>query len=83
VKLGNPRLQETSRLGTETTKRLADEFAEKAKDVVLAAIRETGTYYKAAELLNSQNVETPRGGKWSVQSISNLLARLGIDREEI
>jgi hypothetical protein len=83
VKLGNPRLQETSRLGAETTKRLADEFAEGVKETLLDAIRETGTYKKAAKLLNEKKVPLPRGGKWTAQSICNLLARLKIQRSDI
>jgi DNA invertase Pin-like site-specific DNA recombinase len=83
TKLGNPRLSEVAQKGSDAAKALADEFAEEVKETLLDAIREAGTYKKAAKLLNDKKVPLPRGGKWTAQSICNLLARLKIQRSDI
>lgn len=83
VKLGNPNIEEARSLASDSVKRKADDFALSVKDVVIDAVRRGGSYAKAAEILNEENVGTARGGDWSSVLVHRIIVRLGITRDEI
>src|SRR3954465_10155360 len=77
VKLGNPRnIQAAGQLGRKALVSAADQFA---RDILPAvnAIRNAGTIslQGISEALNKQGIRTPRGKRWHVSSVANLLAR--------
>jgi DNA invertase Pin-like site-specific DNA recombinase len=76
---GNPKnLKEAGLKGAKSTAKMADLFAERLRPNI-QRMRTTGmTLYEIAKEMNEQEVKTARGGKWTVQSVSNLTKRLGV-----
>jgi DNA invertase Pin-like site-specific DNA recombinase len=77
VKLGNPQnIRAAGDLGRKALVSAADQFA---RDILPAvnAIRNTGTtsLQGISEALNKQGIRTPRGKRWHVSSVANLLVR--------
>jgi DNA invertase Pin-like site-specific DNA recombinase len=76
-KLGNPsNIREAGQLGRATLTETADEHA-KTMLPVLRLLRAEGTITIGAitRSLNERKVPTPRGSRWHVSSVANLLAR--------
>jgi DNA invertase Pin-like site-specific DNA recombinase len=76
-KLGNPiNIREAGDLGRATLANVADEHARGVVSV-LRAVRNEGAMTLAAIsfALNERRVPTPRGARWHVSSVANLLAR--------
>ncbi len=77
--LGNPNVTEIGALGVQTNKAKAQAFAEEIFPII-QMIRKMGvSSYRgiARELENRKDAVTPRGGAWSAQQVSNVLARCG------
>src|SRR3954471_22506446 len=80
VKLGNPRnIQAAGQLGRKALVSAADQFA---RDILPAvnAIRNAGTIslQGISEALNKQGIRTPRGKRWHVSSVANVLSRANL-----
>jgi DNA invertase Pin-like site-specific DNA recombinase len=76
-KLGNPtNIGEAGNVGRATMAAVADQHARSLLPV-LGTIRNEGSITLAAitAALNERRVPTPRGARWHVSSVSNLLAR--------
>ena len=76
-KLGNPsNIAEAGNVGRATMAAVADQHARSLLPV-LGMIRNEGLITLAAitAALNERRVPTPRGARWHVSSVSNLLAR--------
>jgi DNA invertase Pin-like site-specific DNA recombinase len=76
-KLGNPtNIAEAGNVGRATMAAVADQHARSLLQV-LGTIRNEGSITLAAitAALNERRVPTPRGARWHVSSVSNLLAR--------
>jgi len=77
TKLGNPiNLGDAGRLGRDALVTSADEHAQNLRPV-LRAVRNEGalTFAAIAAALNDRKIPTPRGARWHVSSVMNLLAR--------
>lgn len=75
---GNPAtLKEAGKKGARATAKVADMFAERMKPSIQRMQNAGMTLYAIAKELNAQEVKTPRGGTWTVQSVSNLARRIG------
>jgi len=77
-KLGNPiNLRQPGRLGREALAISADGHTQALLPVLLRAVRCEGaiTLAAIATALNDRRVPTPRGARWHVSSVMNLLAR--------
>jgi DNA invertase Pin-like site-specific DNA recombinase len=77
TKLGNPiNLGDAGRLGRDALVTSADEHAQNLRPV-LRAVRNEGalTLAAIAAALNDRKIPTPRGARWHVSSVMNLLAR--------
>jgi DNA invertase Pin-like site-specific DNA recombinase len=73
---GNPtNLPDAGKKGALATAKMADMFAERMRPSVTRMIKAGMTFYSIAKELNEQETRTPRGGKWTVQSVSNLTRR--------
>lgn len=78
-KPGNPtNLKDAGLAGAKSTAKLADMFAERLRPNIQRMRTSGMTLYEIAKEMNEQEVKTARGGKWSVQSVSNLTNRLRI-----
>lgn len=74
---GNPtNLPQAGLKGAQSSARMADLFAERLRPNIHRMRTSGMTLYEIAKELNEQEVKTARGGKWSVQSVSNLTRRL-------
>ena len=77
TKLGNPiNLGDAGRLVRDALVTSADEHAQNLRPV-LRAVRNEGalTLAAIAAALNDRKIPTPRGARWHVSSVMNLLAR--------
>ena len=77
--MGNPiNIREAGNIGRATSMAAADEHAESLLPV-LHAIRATGARSLGAITLalNERRIPTPRGARWHVSTVANLLARAG------
>jgi len=77
TKLGNPcNITEAGRIGRRALVTSADEHAQTVLPI-LQAIRSEGaiTLAAIATALNNRKIPTPRGARWHVSSVMNLLAR--------
>lgn len=76
-KPGNPvNLPEAGLKGAASTAKMADMFAERLRPSIQRMRTSGMTLYEISKEMNEQEVRTPRGGRWSVQSVSNLVTRL-------
>lgn len=76
-KPGNPtNLKEAGLKGAQSTSKMADMFAERLRPSIHRMRTSGMTLYEISKELNEQEVKTARGGRWSVQSVSNLTKRL-------
>ena len=75
VKLGNPRLKATAKLGTAAMKEKARKFAANVLPVI-REIQAAGIKTNAgiAEKLNERRVPTARGGRWAHPQVAAILA---------
>src|SRR4051794_23542865 len=78
--LGNPRnIWTAGELGRKALVSAADQFA---RDILPAvnAIRNAGTIslQGISEALNKQGIKTPRGKRWHVSSVANVLSRANL-----
>lgn len=76
-KLGNPiNIREAGDLGRETLEAVADDHARSLLPV-LRTVRNEGSITLAAitSAFNDRRIPTPRGARWHVSSVANLLAR--------
>lgn len=74
---GNPtNLKEAGLKGAKSTAKMADMFAERLRPSIQRMRTSGMTLYEIAKEMNEQEVKTARGGKWTVQSVSNLTRRL-------
>ena len=77
TKLGNPRnIREAGYIGRVALAAVADEHAQSLLPVI-RAVRAEGaiTLAAIATALNNRKIPTPRGARWHVSSVMNLLAR--------
>jgi DNA invertase Pin-like site-specific DNA recombinase len=77
TKLGNPRnIREAGDIGRVAMAAVADEHAQSLLPI-LRAVRAEGSITLAAiaTALNNRKIPTPRGARWHVSSVTNLLAR--------
>jgi DNA invertase Pin-like site-specific DNA recombinase len=77
TKLGNPNnISEAGRIGRHVLVASADEHAQTLL-LILRAIRTEGaiTLAAIAAAMNNRKIPTPRGARWHVSSVMNLLAR--------
>lgn len=75
--LGNAvALSQASRIGRETQRKTADQFAANITPII-EAIKTTGatSLHDIAEALNARGVRTARGGTWHAKTVANILAR--------
>lgn len=75
-KPGNQKnLPEAGLKGAAATVKVADMFAERLRPGIERMKNAGMSLYAIANELNEQAVKTPRGGRWTVQSVSNLTQR--------
>lgn len=77
ARLGNPsNASEAARIGRQSQTAAADRFVFELLPL-LASIRAAGvdTLDSMTAALNQRGIRSPRGGRWHVSSVSNLLAR--------
>jgi DNA invertase Pin-like site-specific DNA recombinase len=76
-RLGNPRLHDAARAGTETVKARALLFAANALPII-KQIQQSGARSNTgiAVILNERKVPTARGGRWTHVQVGAILARL-------
>lgn len=68
-------LSQAGKVGAKATAEMADMFAQKMKPVITRMVGAKMSLQAIARELNEQDTKTPRGGKWTAQSVSNLKAR--------
>lgn len=75
-KLGNPRPAESLKLAHAESQRIADRHAANVMPIV-RELRGAGVrgFADLAAALNARGVATPRGARWHISSVSNLLRR--------
>jgi DNA invertase Pin-like site-specific DNA recombinase len=77
VRLGNPtNIAEAGRLGRATASAAADRFAQEMMPLIVS-LKAAGAKSLApiAEALNTRGIRTPRGARWHVSSVQNVLER--------
>lgn len=78
-KPGNPvNLREAGLKGAASNIKMAVMFAERLRPSIQRMRTSGMTLYEIAKELNEQEVKSARGGRWTVQSVSNLTKRLAI-----
>jgi DNA invertase Pin-like site-specific DNA recombinase len=81
TKLGNPypdRLVKAGQRGAKSNKLRAQARAEMLRWSIEAALREATTLRPAANLLNTRNIFSPGGGRWTASNLLTAARRLGL-----
>jgi Recombinase len=75
VKLSGPKLAEARKAAVERNVANADHHAANVLPVIREIQRSDACLHQIADALNARGIDTPRGGRWYVKSVSNVLAR--------
>ena len=76
VQLGNPRWEESGDARAKARVQAADDYALSIAPIVEPLYKQLRSYGAVARTLNEQGIRGRRGGKFSPQSISNVIKRL-------